>query len=78
MTYAKMLLNLRALLSLIAAVITLILTLFFDGTLANHLIDIGVDESYVGYFFGLIAVIYAFSSPFVGLLAKIVPTMYIT
>jgi Major Facilitator Superfamily len=49
-TYGRMLLNLRAMLSLIAAIITLILTLFFDGTLANHLIDIGIDESLVGKF----------------------------
>jgi hypothetical protein len=45
--------NFRAMLCLITAVVTLILTLFFDGTLSNHLIDIGVDKDLVGYFFGV-------------------------
>lgn len=70
--------NLRAMLSLIAAVIALILTLFFDGTLANHLIDINVNKDLVGYMFGFIALVYAFSSPLIAYLARVMPTKYIT
>lgn len=73
-----MLSNLRVMLSLVSAVITLILTLFFDGILANHLIAIGIDESLVGYLFGSIALVYAFSSPIVSILARKMPTRYIT
>jgi hypothetical protein len=65
-------------LCLITAMITLILTLFYDGTLSNHLIQIGVNQELVGYFFGLMALIYALSAPVVAIAARKFPAPYIT
>jgi len=65
-------------LCLITALITLILTLFFDGTLSNHLIDVGIDKDLVGYFFGILALVYALSAPIVAAAARKFPIPYIT
>ena len=70
--------NFRAMLGLLAAVILLILSLFFDGTLSNHLIDIGVDKELVGFFFGAQAMVYALSSPLVAFAARKLPSPFIT
>lgn len=47
-TYLRILKNVQVIMALASAVVTLILTLFFDGILSNHLIDIGVNPKYVG------------------------------
>ena len=84
-----MLSNCRVLFSLVSAIVALILTLFFDGILSNHLIEIGVPSNLVGksflhnnflvgYLFGLVALVYALSSPLIGFLARKFPTRYIT
>ena len=86
-----MLSNCRVLFSLVSAIVALILTLFFDGILSNHLIEIGVPSNlvgksifhyanllFIGYLFGLVALVYALSSPLIGFLAREFPTRYIT
>lgn len=77
-TYLTIIKNRRALLALVSAVVSLIFTLFFDGILANHLIIIGVSPNLIGYFFGIIALVFAISSPLIGLLSRVMPTRYIT
>ena len=52
-SYFRILDNLRVLTSLIAAVVILIMTLFFEGILSNHLISIHVPADLVGKIFTL-------------------------
>jgi predicted MFS family arabinose efflux permease len=63
----------------LASMFAMIFMLFFDSILSNRLKDnFGVSEKESGYFFALGAFCYAFSSPFVGMLCKVMPRKYVT
>ena len=65
-------------LSLISAVSILVMTLFYDGIVAPHFLQIGISKDLIGYLFGSQALLYTTFSPIVGLLAKKIPVRYIT
>lgn len=77
-TYLQMLRERRVLVALISSAIAMILMFFFDSILSDHLLDIGVSDSDIGYFFGLICFFYVISAPAVLWLCKKMKRRYVT
>lgn len=78
-TYGMILKNRKVMMAIVSAMFAMMFMLFFDGILTMHLIsDMDINENEAGYFFALICATYAFSSPFVGMLAQFVPRKWLT
>ncbi|TNV82635.1 hypothetical protein FGO68_gene1456 [Halteria grandinella] len=78
-TYGMILKNRKVMMAIVSAMFAMMFMLFFDGILTMHLIsDMDINENEAGYFFALICATYAFSSPFVGILAQFVPRKWLT
>jgi Na+/melibiose symporter-like transporter len=78
-TYIMILKNRKVMMAIVSAMFAMMFMLFFDGILTMHLIsDMDINENSAGYFFALICATYAFSSPFVGILAQFVPRKWLT
>jgi predicted MFS family arabinose efflux permease len=78
-TFSMILTNRRAMVAAVASCFAMIFMLFFDSILSQRLkaaYDIG--EAQAGYIFALGAFCFAFGSPFVGLLCKVIQRKYVT
>ena len=63
----------------LASMFAMIFMLFFDSILSERLkTKFGIGENESGYIFALGAFCFAFSSPFVGMLCKVIPRKYVT
>lgn len=62
--------------TLISLLIAMITMCFYESILSVRLIEQGVQESNVGYIFGIAALCYIVASPIYGLLAKYIGGMY--
>lgn len=78
-TYWMFLKNPRAMMASISSMFSMIFMLFFDSILSDHLkYEQKVDENAIGYFFALVCLTYAISSPFIGMLTKVIDRKYVT
>lgn len=60
--------NWHALIAALSATFALMFMLFFDSILSIRLIDLGVNEDYIGYIFSVACFCYALSAPIAGYL----------
>lgn len=71
--------NARAMITIAAAAISMVLMLFFNAILADHLNEYyGVPVKECGLVMALGALFYAVSSPLVGVIFKDIPRRYVT
>lgn len=70
--------NPRAMMATISSVIAMILMIFFITILSDHLIEIGVQEMYIGYVLALNCAMYAAFSPIVGYLCIYIKKIFLT
>ena len=62
-----------------SAAISMVLMLFFNAILSDHLVhNYGLEPDQCGYIMALGALFYAVSSPLVGIIFKDVPRRYVT
>lgn len=77
-TFRMFFTNKRALLAIISAIFAMIFMLFFDAILSVRLEHMGVADKHIGFFFALIPLFYAITSPFIGLLCRKIKSIYVT
>lgn len=74
-----MLKNRRVLIASLSAMVSMVLMFFFESILSDHLIvDIKVSDNDIGYFFGVICLVYAISAPLIGWLCRNVKRRYVS
>ena len=78
MSYGKMLQNRRVLVAVGSSILAMILMFFYDSILADHLLDIGVSDSDVGYFFALVCLSYVLSAIAINFLTRHIKRRYIS
>ena len=69
-TYGQILRIRRALFCLVTVIFALVFAVFIEAFLSEHLMRIGFDKKYVGYFFGIFASMFTIMAFFVGPLTK--------
>lgn len=70
--------NRRALFAAMSSGFAMLFMLFFDGILSIRLVDMGMEEKYVGYIFSISCFCSTAMAPFAGLLCKYVNKRLIT
>ena len=68
--------NRRVFFAGIAGVFGMIAMNFFNPIYTDHLLEIGVPEKYIGFFFGLACLIYIIMCPIVGYMTCFVNKVY--
>lgn len=70
--------NKRVVMAVVSSILSMIFMLFFESILSIRLMHMGIENGKIGYVFGLGALVYAVSAPFVGALCRVFKTLYIT
>ena len=70
--------NKRAMIACFSAIVGMAIMLFIDPIFSKYLISIGFSEDYIGFAFAVRCMAYTASAPFVGMLCKILPKIYLT
>jgi predicted MFS family arabinose efflux permease len=68
----------RVFVAVISSTVAMIFMFFFDSILSDHLLDIGISDIDIGYFFALICFAYFISALFVNWLSKKMKRRFIT
>ena len=77
-TYLQMLKDRRVFVAVISSTVAMIFMFFFDTILSDHLLDIGISDIDIGYFFALICFAYLISALIVNWLSKKMKRRFIT
>lgn len=69
-TFKMLLTNKRAVVSAVSSIFAMVIMLFMDTIYSNYLIDFGISDKNIGYFFALPCLIYSIFAPIVGWLCN--------
>ncbi len=77
-TFKMLVTNYRMMLACISSMIALICMQFYLPILTDHLLELGISQSYIGLILAMSTFVYAVNCPFVGVISRKIRKLYLT